>query len=205
MKNIIEKFQNRIMLTSEEMAELIERLANGHNLGGSAGKRAAETLSHAHRYLQGEVFMFCLYYIRALSVNAKKGRYDSRNEFACELASKFEKVEKEYYDQRAMHNQELGEKIQNMRSDYLSSKHMIGFYSSVADFIRKNEFEHEFVQRHLRFGVTAENWEDWTHGELGSDDEVIGTFLPEGFVVQYHEDRDRFEVSYQINPEEIFK
>ena len=49
-------------------------------------KKAAEKMSHEHRYLQNEMFKVFLEYIKILADNYKRGCYDARNEYACKTS-----------------------------------------------------------------------------------------------------------------------
>lgn len=65
--------------------ETLSRFVNGEM--GSA-KDVAAQMSRDHRYLQQEMFKICYEYIRILAMNHGHGRYDGRNEWACETAAK---------------------------------------------------------------------------------------------------------------------
>lgn len=49
--------------------------------------RAVEKMSHEHRYLQNEMFIVCLKYIKKLSENFENDIYDARNQYACETSN----------------------------------------------------------------------------------------------------------------------
>lgn len=49
--------------------------------------KAVEKMSHEHRYLQNEMFLVCLKYIKKLAENFDKGIYDARNQYACETSN----------------------------------------------------------------------------------------------------------------------
>tara|TARA_Y100000385_G_C13091998_1_gene639267 strand:+ start:2815 stop:3099 length:285 start_codon:yes stop_codon:yes gene_type:complete len=49
-------------------------------------KEEAIEASKEHRYLQHQMFMFCVHFIDLMAKNHKENRYDGRNEFACEMA-----------------------------------------------------------------------------------------------------------------------
>ena len=51
-------------------------------------KKAAEKMSHEHRYLQNEMFKVCLEYIKVLAENCEKGWFDPRNKYAAETSKK---------------------------------------------------------------------------------------------------------------------
>jgi hypothetical protein len=50
--------------------------------------RAAERMASDHRTLQSEMFQLCMAYIKNLAENAKEGRFDTRNEYACKTSQK---------------------------------------------------------------------------------------------------------------------
>jgi hypothetical protein len=50
--------------------------------------RAAERMASEHRILQSEMFQLCMAYIKNLAENAKEGRFDARNEYACKTSQK---------------------------------------------------------------------------------------------------------------------
>ena len=49
-------------------------------------KKAAEKMSHDHRYLQNEMFKLFLEYIKILAANYERGCFDARNEYACKTS-----------------------------------------------------------------------------------------------------------------------
>ena len=56
-------------------------------VNGSHDKfKAAEHMAREHRYLQSSMFKVCLEYIKLLAQNIESGRYDARNEWACNAA-----------------------------------------------------------------------------------------------------------------------
>lgn len=57
-------------------------------------KRAANAMGREHRYLQSEMFKFCMEYIKVLAEHYDNGCYDPRNEWACRTANSI----KYYYD-----------------------------------------------------------------------------------------------------------
>lgn len=58
-------------------------------------KNVADLMAREHRYLQQEMFKVCLEYIKKLSENYLQGRYDQRNEWACETSSLITEAMKE--------------------------------------------------------------------------------------------------------------
>lgn len=46
----------------------------------------AQYMANDHRYLQGEFFKLCEFFIAILANNYEKGIYDGRNEYACKCA-----------------------------------------------------------------------------------------------------------------------
>jgi hypothetical protein len=50
-------------------------------------KYVAEKMCKEHRYLQEQMFLVCLSYIRRLAENYEEGRYDGRNEYSCKTSS----------------------------------------------------------------------------------------------------------------------
>ena len=50
-------------------------------------KEQAYEAANDHRYLQHQMFMFCVHFIDLMAKNYNKNRYDARNEFACKTAS----------------------------------------------------------------------------------------------------------------------
>ena len=46
-------------------------------------KRAAKAMGREHRYLQNEMFKVFMEYVKVLANNAYNGRYDPRNQWAC--------------------------------------------------------------------------------------------------------------------------
>lgn len=51
-------------------------------------RTAAEQCSKDHRYLQEQLFIFCMHYLDELSESFHNRRYDARNEFSCSSAAK---------------------------------------------------------------------------------------------------------------------
>lgn len=49
-------------------------------------KSVAKFMAKDHRYLQGEFFKLCEYFIAILAHNYENGIYDGRNEYACKCA-----------------------------------------------------------------------------------------------------------------------
>lgn len=49
-------------------------------------KDVANFMARDHRYLQGEFFKLCEYFIAILAHNYENGVYDGRNEYACKAA-----------------------------------------------------------------------------------------------------------------------
>lgn len=50
-------------------------------------EKVAELMANEHRYLQNEMFKVCLAYMKKLAENYNNGRFDARNEYACQLSS----------------------------------------------------------------------------------------------------------------------
>ena len=46
-------------------------------------KKAAKAMGKDHRYLQNEMFKVFMEYVKILAENARNGRYDVRNQWAC--------------------------------------------------------------------------------------------------------------------------
>jgi hypothetical protein len=61
----------------------------GEFVNGRCGsvEHVSKAMCREHRYLQGQMFKVCVAYIKELAKAYKDGRYDARNEFACEEAS----------------------------------------------------------------------------------------------------------------------
>ena len=56
-------------------------------VNGSHDKfKAAKHMATEHRYLQSSMFKVCLEYIKILAQNLDEGRFDGRNEWACNAA-----------------------------------------------------------------------------------------------------------------------
>ena len=49
-------------------------------------KKAAKAMGREHRYLQSEMFMMCIEYIKVLAEHYDNGCYDPRNQWACKTA-----------------------------------------------------------------------------------------------------------------------
>ena len=49
-------------------------------------KKAASAMGRDHRYLQNEMFKVFMEYVKILAKNARNGRYDVRNQWACNTA-----------------------------------------------------------------------------------------------------------------------
>lgn len=49
-------------------------------------KKAAENMARDHRYLQNEMFIVCMAYIKELAKSFKNGNFDARNKYACETS-----------------------------------------------------------------------------------------------------------------------
>lgn len=76
------------MYISEKDVEFAKStLSNFVNGGMSSAKTVAAQMSMDHRYLQSEMFKICLEYIKILAMNYQHGRFDGRNEHACQLAN----------------------------------------------------------------------------------------------------------------------
>lgn len=52
-----------------------------------SAQTVATQMSLDHRYLQSQMFKICLEYIKILAMNYKHGKFDGRNERACQLAN----------------------------------------------------------------------------------------------------------------------
>ena len=60
--------------------------------------KVAQGMAKDHRYLQQEMFKVCMEYIKILALNANKGYYDPRNEWACKTSKEIIDYLKEKYN-----------------------------------------------------------------------------------------------------------
>lgn len=72
-----------------ENGKKIESMIN--STGFSPRHSACYCATKMHRYLQAQLFKFCLHYIGVMARNFRMKRYDGRNEWACETADKIYK------------------------------------------------------------------------------------------------------------------
>ena len=87
---IVERFMNDCCARcGEDNNDVFARqFSNYVNRCPNDFKKAAEKMSHEHRYLQNEMFKVCLDYIKVLAENCENGWFDARNEYACETSKK---------------------------------------------------------------------------------------------------------------------
>ena len=66
----------------------------------NARKSAYYMATRCHRYLQGQFFKICFYFIELLAKHYEEGLYDARNEYACKrsktIIDLLTKYDKEY-------------------------------------------------------------------------------------------------------------
>ena len=70
----------------EVLAKLISTFVNGAD--SDTFKELATDMSHDHRTLVQQKFQLFLQFCQVLASNYKNDRYDARNEYACQIASK---------------------------------------------------------------------------------------------------------------------
>lgn len=89
-------------LTSEERADQILRLVNSTSF---TPREVAEHCASGHRFLQQELFKFCMAYVEEMHEKHMHGYYDARNAWSCKLSNEIvEKVllssENYFYQQK---------------------------------------------------------------------------------------------------------
>lgn len=87
---IIERFSyNLCPECGENEDDVFVRFFSNFVNGKLKDKRhVAQAMANEHRYLQNEMFKVCLAYIEKLEESYASGRYDGRNQYACETSSK---------------------------------------------------------------------------------------------------------------------
>ena len=96
MKKVYERFKHDACARKGEgKDELFARqFSNYVNRCPNDFKKAAEAMGRDHRHLQSEMFKMCIEYIKVLAEHHEDGRYDDRNEWACQTANNL----KYFYD-----------------------------------------------------------------------------------------------------------
>lgn len=77
-------FSNYVNGGMESVREYNYETGENEWIGGA--KAAARKMARDHRYLQNEMFKVCLEYIKILAENHKNGKYDARNQYACQAS-----------------------------------------------------------------------------------------------------------------------
>lgn len=72
-----------------------------------------------------------------------------------------------------------------------------GEYSDLYNFIYDNDLEKKFVEKYNKFDsdLTIENWEEFVHGEMGTDEEIIKDFIGNEYKIYYDSDIDTFIIT----------
>lgn len=73
-----------------DLAKKMEDMFN--TCGNSLPVNAEYLANYAHRYLQNEIFIFFVHYVKELAEKCEKGLYDGRNEYACKLAKELKPI-----------------------------------------------------------------------------------------------------------------
>ena len=73
------KGESRDELFARNFSDYVNRCPNDF-------KKAAKAMGREHRYLQSEMFMMCIEYIKVLAEHYDNGCYDPRNQWACKTA-----------------------------------------------------------------------------------------------------------------------
>jgi hypothetical protein len=76
-----------------------------------------------------------------------------------------------------------------------------GEYSSLREFLENNTQYIPFLSE--KYGIDANDWEEYVQGELDADEEVIETILGDGYKVFYNESNDVFEIIKKKDKTEI--
>ena len=83
-----DRFEHRLCTKSGETEDdvfvrFFSDFVNGEMI---SVKKVADGMANEHRYLQSEMFKVCLEYIKRLAESANDGRFDGRNEWACQTS-----------------------------------------------------------------------------------------------------------------------
>lgn len=74
------------MSVSKKDVEFAKQFGNFVNGGMSRATTVAAQMAKDHRYCQSQMFDVCMEYLKVLAHNYRKGYYDGRNEYACQMA-----------------------------------------------------------------------------------------------------------------------
>ena len=90
MDKVLDRFENQTCPRSGETNDdVFARFFSDYvNVCGHDEQKAADRMARDHRTLQSEMFKLCMAYIKNLAENAKKDRFDPRNEYACNTSEK---------------------------------------------------------------------------------------------------------------------
>jgi GNAT superfamily N-acetyltransferase len=72
-----------------------------------------------------------------------------------------------------------------------------GNYRDLRDFINSNNLQDLFVDNYKKYvsELNKDNWEDYTYGELGYDEEIISSIIGKNYKIFYDEENDEFVIT----------
>lgn len=70
--------------SDETIGRIFENMVNG---AITSKEKVADRMARSHRYLQQELFLLFMEYVKKLSEAYEKGIYDGRNEYSCRKAN----------------------------------------------------------------------------------------------------------------------
>ena len=88
MKKVYERFKYECCAKNGETNDDVFARQFSNYVNGKLNSRlkVAEKMASDHRYLQNEMFKVFMEYVKILAENARNGRYDVRNQWACNTA-----------------------------------------------------------------------------------------------------------------------
>jgi ribosomal protein S18 acetylase RimI-like enzyme len=72
-----------------------------------------------------------------------------------------------------------------------------GNYRDLREFIYSNDLQELFVDIYKKYEseLNKDNWEDYTYGELGYDEEIISSIIGKNYKIFYNEENDEFVIT----------
>jgi ribosomal protein S18 acetylase RimI-like enzyme len=88
-------------------------------------------------------------------------------------------------------------RLSEIASRLLLESDYSGEYSDLTDFIDSNKLQQEFIDKYNSeySDITLDNWDDFTRGDFGTDEEIIEYLAGNSYRVSYNDDTDYFKVS----------
>jgi hypothetical protein len=85
MRKVYERFKSELCPRKGEDTDDVFARFFGNYVNGKCHdkKKVAKLMCNEHRYLQNEMFLLFMKFVEKLCENAKEGRYDGRNQYAC--------------------------------------------------------------------------------------------------------------------------